>query len=303
MTIEEMKKQKLLLRLTNEELARLSGVPLGTVQKVMSGNTPSPRYATLQALETVLAPKEAVLRETAGSPGSSASGNRIPGNNPPGSYASLMAGDGMVRESAAYSASSPESRREKQQGTYTVADYLALPGERRAELIDGVFYDMRTPTVTHQQLSALIHHQLADFIDAHGLNCIPGIAPTDVQLDRDDKTLLQPDVFVTCDRGKITPARIFGAPDLIIEVLSPSTRARDMHIKWEKYEKAGVREYWLVNPRQKQIITIDFARDSRLGLYSFEDEVPVSIWNGECMVDFRKIYEKVRFLYEQEGVE
>ena len=79
-----------------------------------------------------------------------------------------------------------------------------------------------------------------------GNKCVPFVAPTDVQLDCDDKTMVQPDVLVVCDRSKITKERIVGAPDLVMEVISPSRVTVDIFIKVQKYKNAGVREYWLV---------------------------------------------------------
>lgn len=82
-------------------------------------------------------------------------------------------------------------------------------------------------------------------------------APVDVQLDCDEKTMVQPDVLVVCDREKIVPTHVYGAPDLIMEILSPATRKIDMNIKHSKYAAAGVREYWLIDPDKKKIVVYD----------------------------------------------
>ena len=268
MTVEELKKRKVELWLTNEALAALSGVPLGTVQKIMGGATRTPRLETMVALEKVLFSDK--FRE----------------KNPP-----------VFNETAPYYVM-------KTQGEYTLEDYLRLPDDRRVELIDGVFYDMSAPTVIHQQIVLGILAQL----DSEMRNCPHGcflfVAPTDVQLDRDQKTIVQPDVMIVCDREKITAPRIFGAPDFVVEVTSPKTKERDMFLKARKYQAAGVREYWVVDPKAKQIYQYGFSKDvSQVRFLSFEDKVPVLISEGQCFVDFAVISERLAPFYELEKEE
>ena len=125
---------------------------------------------------------------------------------------------------------------------------------------------------------------------------MPFAAPTDVQLDCDDKTMVMPDVFVVCDRDKITEQRIYGAPDLIIEILSQSNWYTDMEIKRRKYKAAGVREYWIVIPKQQKILVYDFEKNNDSIEYTFDDSIPVGIWDGKCTVDFENIKSKISFL-------
>ena len=256
MTIEEMRRRKKELGYTNEQISEMSGVPLGTVQKIFAGVTDTPRYATIMSLSKVFQ-KEF----------------------------------GMVKESAAqYHA--------KKQGEYTLDDYYSLPDERRVELIDGVIYDMSSPTNIHQLISFEIRDQLKSYIRKKGGDCIPFVAPADVQLDCDDKTMVQPDVFVVCDRSKIIKRCTYGAPDLIVEILSPSTRKKDINIKLKKYIGAGVAEYWIVDPDKKTVVVYDFAHDELPVIYGFDAKVPVGLFDGECEVDFAEIYEYISFLYE-----
>lgn len=189
----------------------------------------------------------------------------------------------------------------KRGGEKTLEDYLALPEDVRVEMIDGVFYDMSAPTIKHQGISGRIYQEFSNFVDRNGGRCIPLAAPTDVQLFCDNKTIVQPDVLVVCDRIKLTPARVFGAPDLVVEVVSPNNWRKDVYLKTEKYREAGVKEYWLVFPEQKEVIVYDFARDQDCKKYTFEEKVPVAIWNGKCEVDFKKLYENIRYLYEIEN--
>lgn len=110
-------------------------------------------------------------------------------------------------------------------------------------------------------------------------------------MDCDDKTMVQPDILVVCDENKINKEGIFGAPDLVVEVLSPSTRKKDMSVKLAKYMGAGVREYWIVDPDAKRVIVYDWEREEILNIYGFGDKVPVGIFDGKCEVEFLDIVE------------
>ena len=197
---------------------------------------------------------------------------------------------GMVRESQpAYG---------KKQGGYTLADYLALPDEERVELIDGVFYDMAAPHAGHQAFAGFMHKIFMDFVMENGGPCFPMMSPIDVQLDCDDRTVVQPDVLIVCDRSKFQNGRVMGAPDLVVEVLSPSTRKKDMYLKLMKYKEAGVREYWMIDQVRKVVIVNDLENEAPPLIYGFQDSVPVGIWDGKCKVDFGEIYPRIEFLYE-----
>ena len=123
----------------------------------------------------------------------------------------------------------------KKQGEYTIEDYRKLPEDERAELIDGTIYDMAAPLSVHQLLASKIYSSLAGYIEKNQDACIPMFAPVDVQLDQDDKTMVQPDLMIVCDRKKLTRQGVFGAPDFIIEILSESTRKKDSYLKLMKY--------------------------------------------------------------------
>lgn len=275
MTITEMNERKRELGYTDARISELSGVPLSTVRKVLGGITKAPRYDTIKALEKILG------KETAGSGYNS----RISDNETTAfSYDSCMtsgAPQGVREVQPAYST--------KKQGEYTLEDYLAIPDERRVELIDGVIYDMSSPLGHHQIIAGQIYFHLVSYISGKGGPCIPFIAPIDVQLDCDDKTIVQPDVLILCDRSKYTPQRIVGAPDFVVEVLSKSTREKDMFLKLNKYRSAGVREYWMVDPDKKTVIAYHFENDDDLSVYTFRDKVPVGIYGGDCVIDFAPI--------------
>ncbi|MCC8045112.1 MAG: Uma2 family endonuclease [Clostridiales bacterium] len=181
----------------------------------------------------------------------------------------------------------------RRQGDYTIDDYYALPDEQRVELIDGVIYDMAAPGFGHQTVAAHLFVQLNEFIDSHGGSCLPFMSPVDVQLDCDERTMVQPDVVVLCDTNKLKKRCIYGAPDLVMEVLSPSTKRKDETIKLEKYRKAGVREYWMIDFRQERVVVYDFEHKSRPAIYGMNQPIPVQIFQGDCQIRFEKMLEKV----------
>jgi Uma2 family endonuclease len=129
--------------------------------------------------------------------------------------------------------------------TYTYADYLTWPDDERWEIIDGGAYAMTpAPTTRHQRIIGHIFTQLIQFF--RGKQCEPFIAPTDVVLD--DRNIVQPDILVVCAPSKITEKNIQGTPDLIIEILSPSTSVKDRREKKQLYERFGVSEYIIMDP-------------------------------------------------------
>lgn len=182
----------------------------------------------------------------------------------------------------------------KEYGEYTLEDYYALPDDVRAELIDGVIYDMSAPSIVHQQLAGELYTCLKDFVRKRGRQCLPLFAPVDVQLDMDDKTMVQPDVLVLCNRSKLKERVIYGAPDMVIEILSQTTWKKDVYLKLGKYQHAGVREYWLVDPDKKKVIVYDLEHTEVPVIYGFEDQIPVRVFNDECVVDLAEIYGEVK---------
>ncbi len=179
----------------------------------------------------------------------------------------------------------------KRQGEYTTTDYYALPEDVRVELIDGVIYDMSAPYTTHQEIALEVARQLANQIKTKGGKCKVFVSPIDVQLDCDDKTMVQPDVLILCDPDKQKKKVIYGAPDFVLEVLSPSTRKKDLTIKHRKYLNAGVREYWIIDPAEKRLITYDFENGENVASYPFTEVVGLSIYEKQLSLDLRELAE------------
>lgn len=164
--------------------------------------------------------------------------------------------------------------------TYTIEDIYALPDGQRAELIDGKIYDMAPPNTIHQRLVAKLSHHILSHIDTKGGDCEVFPAPFAVFLNKDDRNYVEPDISVICDNDKLNDKGCNGAPDWIIEIISPSTERIDYGIKLFKYRSAGVREYWVVNPRTRIINVYDFEKEKETRQYSFDDEIPVCIYEG-----------------------
>lgn len=270
MTIKEMNKRRKELGYSYEKLAELSGVPMGTVQKVLGGITKSPRYETLNALERVLKPFDDEYDWT-----------MVTGVCEP------MAPYGAVKRK------------------YSISEFFALPGEEKCELIDGVIYKLVAPTYIHQMLCTQIAMELTSYIRGKKGECLVFAASPNIEIDGAEEdggnSVVLPDVVVLCDRDKLKRGNVVGAPDLVVEVLSPSTQKKDKTLKLQKYLNAGVREYWIVDPKKKSIVAYvdDGEGDYDIFLYSFENEVPVRIFNEECKIDFKEIYDYIAFMYEK----
>lgn len=161
---------------------------------------------------------------------------------------------------------------------YTIEDIYALPEGQRAELIDGQIYDMAPPSTRHQTLVSELMVTIGSYIRARAGDCKVFPAPFAVFLNKDDLNYVEPDLTVICDKEKITEKGCNGAPDWIIEVVSPGTSRMDYGIKLFKYRSAGVREYWIVNPKTRTVNLFDFEHEKMSNQYSFDDTIPVCIY-------------------------
>ena len=142
--------------------------------------------------------------------------------------------------------------------TYTIDDIYALPEGQRAELIDGQIYDMAPPSPMHQELVMELSATLRDYIKKNGGPCKVYPAPFAVFLNEDDRNYVEPDISVICDPSKVDNRGYQGAPDFIIEIVSPSSQRMDYLTKLFKYRTAGVREYWIVDPEKNRITVYNF---------------------------------------------
>lgn len=169
----------------------------------------------------------------------------------------------------------------------TSADFWNLPDNVRAELIDGKLHYMESPTTAHQVILAELFFAIKSYIRQKGGSCLAIAAPYAVNLNADDKTWVEPDILVICDREKINRRGCDGAPDFIIEIASPGSRKLDYITKNNKYAEAGVREYWIVDVEKKCTTVYYFEKDSSPIIIPFDQSIPVSIFGDLrlCITD------------------
>lgn len=163
---------------------------------------------------------------------------------------------------------------------YTAEDYWNLPDGVRAELIDGKLYDMAPPSFLHQKLVSELHHTLMKYIKANQGQCEAIPAPFAVNLNADDENWVEPDISVICNRNILSDRGCEGAPDFIIEVVSPASRTRDYQTKMVMYANAGVREYWIVDPIKKATTVYYFQEDVAPIVFPFSQDIGVGIYGG-----------------------
>lgn len=162
---------------------------------------------------------------------------------------------------------------------HTIEDIYTLPDGLRAELIEGRIYYMAPPNTRHQKIVSDLHYQIKDFIRKNKGDCEVFPAPFAVFLNRDDTNYVEPDLTIICDENKITDKGCNGAPDWVIEIVSPSSRAMDYYRKLFLYQNAGVREYWVVDPEKQRVSAYHFEQET-MEEYSFGEQAPVGIFEG-----------------------
>lgn len=182
--------------------------------------------------------------------------------------------------------------------SYSYADYLTWPHEERWELIDGVPYDMSpAPSRRHQEISMALSGEFYAYLK--GKPCKVYAAPFDVRLpkdgeveDRDIKTVVQPDLVVVCKRERLDSRGCLKAPDLVVEIISPFTSAKDSVKKFNLYEREGIREYWIVRPDEQTVTVFRLGPDNRYGrpdMYTAGDKIKVSIFDS-FVIDLQDIF-------------
>ena len=187
----------------------------------------------------------------------------------------------------------------KKDTKFTYGDYANWPEDERWELIDGDAYNMSpAPSRRHQQISRDLGVQIANFLSDK--SCEVYFAPFDVRLpeadepDEDIETVIQPDIVVVCDKNKLDDKGCRGAPDIIIEILSPATAPKDMKIKLSLYEKHGVKEYWVVHPIDNIVMAFKLGKNKKYGkpeVYTEEDKIKTGILEG-LEIELEKVFQE-----------
>ncbi|GIN87529.1 hypothetical protein J6TS2_39150 [Heyndrickxia sporothermodurans] len=179
---------------------------------------------------------------------------------------------------------------------YTYVDYLSWTEDVRAEIIDGIVYFQTAPSRIHQEVLSELHRQIANFLV--GKKCKVYPAPFHVVLnlneetEKDSKNIFEPDISIICDHSKLDDRGCKGSPDVIIEITSPSTARKDKIEKFNKYEQARVKEYWIIEPNEKIVSVFTLQQNQRFGrpdMYTDEDKVKVSIFEN-LVIDLTLVF-------------
>ena len=163
--------------------------------------------------------------------------------------------------------------------TINLEQYEALPENKRAEVFDGVVYDMASPSQIHQSILLELSTLLNSYVKSRKGDCKVFPAPFDVKLSDHPLTIVQPDIMIVCDKDKLDEKRCNGAPDFIIEIVSPGNPSDDYIRKAYYYNNYGVREYWIVDPKRRMIVINYFEGDLLNIQYSFESTIKVNIYD------------------------
>ena len=173
--------------------------------------------------------------------------------------------------------------------SYTIEDIYNLPDGQRAELIDGKLYNMTPPGRIHQKLVSEFTQLLGQYVKSHNGSCEVYPAPFAVKLWEERRTIVEPDISVICDRSKLTERGCSGAPDWIIEIVSPGNSSHDYIRKLNLYADAKVREYWIVNPINCTVLVYRLEESKfEVALYTFQDKIKVNIYD-DLWIDFAEI--------------
>ncbi len=175
-----------------------------------------------------------------------------------------------------------------QSKTITLEQYEALPEEKRVEVFDGIVYDMASPSQIHQSISMQLSTVINNYLLRKKGDCRIFSAPFDVKLSDHPLIIVQPDIMVVCDKDKLDAKRCNGAPDFIIEIVSPGNPSDDYIRKLYYYKNYGVREYWIVDPRRKTI-TVNYFKGNIVSVqYPFESIIKVNIYD-DLYINFSEI--------------
>lgn len=170
----------------------------------------------------------------------------------------------------------------------TLEQYEALPENKRVEVFEGVIYNMASPSEIHQTISTELTTILNTYIKSKKGSCKVFHAPFDVKLNDAPLTIVQPDLMIVCDKNKLDGKRCNGAPDFIIEIVSPSNPSDDYIRKAYYYKNAGVHEYWIVDPRRKTV-TVNYFEGNIISVqYPFDSIIKVNIYD-DLLINFSEI--------------
>ena len=183
---------------------------------------------------------------------------------------------------------------------YTYSDYRSWETDVRYELMNGVAYALASPSPKHQRIIGKLYTQFDKHLN--GKKCEVFLSPLDVRLNYDtkDDTVVQPDLFIVCDKNKIDNKGCKGVPDLMIEVLSQSNRSWDLLMKYNRYLKAGVPEYWVVDPDARLVHVFILKDENYIAKNYGDDAVITSTILPECKIDMTQVFEPLTLIENNE---
>jgi Uma2 family endonuclease len=301
--IKDIRRRKKELNLTTAEIAYRAKLPVSTVSKVMTGETTRPRYITVEKINEVLAREEMLIRVRAYIDELLAYIKEHPDEDVDQIKfeKEYRRRNNLDKSSLPYSKPIDTAvvqpsgnlailRTER----VNIEQLLDLEQDRRLELIDGHLIVNEFPGMRHQLLVKNLGKVIDRYIDETGGECLMLNVGANVRLDEDDYNLVGPDIVVLCDSNKVEELGIIGAPDWIIEVVSPSSRGRDYKLKMCKYINAGVREYWIIDPEKEKVTTYIEGEPTMAYVYGFDDDIPVYIYEGKLKICIREMDEAGR---------
>ena len=183
--------------------------------------------------------------------------------------------------------------------TYSYADYMQWKFKERLELFRGKIYKMGAPNTLHQVVAGNLYGEMRNYLK--GKSCQVFIAPFDIRLpiknkkkDNEITTVVQPDVCIVCDPSKVDERGVCGAPDLVIEILSPGNSQKEVRNKYELYEEAGVKEYWVISPTEQNLVVFLLTAEGKFGngkMYTSGDNLETAVVPGFA-IDVTEIFTK-----------
>ena len=292
--IKNLKKRKKALGLTTAKLAYLAELPVGTVSKIMTGETRNPSYLTIEKLDNVLTHEEMIFRINAYREYLT----RYLKEHGAEDFDQKLVEKKYRQEHNLSNAPIPFAVPKKENddiGNLAIAKDMRLDisffheiGEDKLlEIIDGKLIINEAPSLKHQMLVQNVGKVIDRFIDGNKGSCRMFNVGVNVYPDEDNYSALIPDIVVICDPDRIKDDGIYGSPDWIIEITSPSTRHRDYNEKMHKYMGSGVREYWIVDLEKEKVTTYIEGEPMMAYIYSFDDDIPVYIYEGKLKLNIR----------------
>ncbi len=300
MDLAELKAKKKALRLTTNEIAYKAELPYGTVSKVFTGETKNPSYATIEKIEKVIDEEAARVRleaytralaeYLAAHPGEKVDQEEFEReyrkkHNLSDDLIPFANGDDMRIFRGNLALHTKKFR--------TANDLKNYGEDKRYELINGKIIFNETPKLSHQRMCRMLGKIIDKFIEENNGDCEVFDNGFNVRLDEDDYTLVIPDVFVVCDKSKLSEDALWGAPDWVIEIISESTRDYDYKEKMLKYMSSGVREYWIVDYKKGRIVVYKNQEILEAQIHGINDKVPVGIYDEKLEIDFGKIMKEL----------